>query len=70
LSRRSQWQRLTRLEREWQLSQPVTPWEVLQGHFLRGTPEADAEEQAFRAAHPGQNLVIVGIVDGRKPVAA
>lgn len=62
--------RLAALERAREDREPVEPWAVHIPHYLSGTPEALAEEAAFKAAHPGKNLVLVQIIDGRKPQVA
>ena len=62
--------RLEKLERAIFDSQPVEPWAVHVSRHLFGSTEADAEEQAFRQAHPGMSLVICSMVDASRKTEA
>ena len=65
MSRRSVWHRVTRLEAILETRKPVEPCPVMVPLHLAGTPGALAQEQAFRAAHPGP-VVLPQLVDARR----
>lgn len=57
--------RLERLEHAFQRANPGIGTPVFIGRYLWGTPEALADEEAWRVQHPGR-CITVRIVDGRK----
>ena len=58
--------RIQQLEEAKGQSLPVEPWPIMLPHFMAGTPEAIAEEQAFQEAHPGRDVVLIRVVDARR----